>query len=143
MEICDLLKIYDNVIGLSNHLNFQIFGNITFQSAKNEITNERLLRRAQKYGNAGLNYYFGQWNIGAEINAQGTKKESDAEIPGYAFINLVADCKVSNGMKVNFRVNNVLNKDYALAYEKNPKTDGFAYQTPGASFFINLRYEPE
>ena len=122
---------------------FQLFGNITFQSAKNEITNERLLRRAQKYGNAGLNYYFGQWNIGAEINAQGTKKESDAEIPGYAFINLVADYKVSNGMKVNFRVNNVLNKDYALAYEKNPKTDGFAYQTPGASFFINLRYEPE
>jgi vitamin B12 transporter len=122
---------------------FQLFGNVTFQSAKNEVTNERLLRRAENYGNAGLNYYFSQWNIGAEISAQGTKKESAAEIPGYALVNLVADCKINNSMKLNFRLNNVLNKDYALAYEGNPKTTGFAYQTPGASFFINLRYEPE
>jgi len=46
-------------------------------------------------------------------------------------------------MKLNFRLNNVLNKDYALAYDGDPKTTGFAYQTPGTSFFVNLRYEPE
>jgi vitamin B12 transporter len=123
-----------------DHLQF--FGNVTFQSAKNEVTNERLLRRAENYGNAGLNYYFSQWNLGAEISAQGTKKESAAEIPGYALVNLVADCKINNSMKLNFRLNNVLNKDYALAFEGNPKTTGFAYQTPGTSFFVNLRYEP-
>jgi vitamin B12 transporter len=122
---------------------FQLFGNVTFQSAKNEVTNERLLRRAQNYGNAGLNYYFSQWNLGAEITAQGTKKESAAEIPGYALVNLVADYKIHNSMKLNFRLNNVLNKDYALAYDGDPKTTGFAYQTPGTSFFVNLRYEPE
>ena len=121
----------------------QLFGNITFQSTKNEVTNERLLRRAQNYGNAGLNYYFSQWNLGAEITAQGTKKEIATEIPGYALINLVADYKINNSMKLNCRLNNVLNKDYALAYEGNPKTTGFAYQTPGTSFFVNLRYEPE
>jgi vitamin B12 transporter len=121
---------------------FQLFGNITFQSAKNEVTNEKLLRRAQNYGNAGLNYYFSQWSIGAEITAQGTKKESAAEIPGYALMNFVADYKINNSMKLNFRLNNVLNKDYALAYEGNPKTTGFAYQTAGTSFFVNLRYEP-
>ena len=122
---------------------FQLFGNVTFQSAKNEVTNERLLRRAQNYGNAGLNYYFSQWNLGAEITAQGTKKESAAEIPGYALVNLVADYKIHNSMKLNFRLNNLLNKDYALAYQGNPQTTGFAYQTPGTSFFVNLRYEPE
>jgi vitamin B12 transporter len=121
---------------------FQLYGNVTFQSAKNEVTNERLLRRAQNYGNAGLNYYFSQWNLGAEITAQGEKKETAAVIPGYALINFVADYKISNSMKLNFRLNNVLNKDYALAYEGNPKTTGFAYQTPGTSFFVNLRYEP-
>ena len=121
---------------------FQLYGNATFQSAKNEVTNERLLRRAQNYGNAGLNYYFSQWNLGAEITAQGTKKENDAEIPGYTLINLVADYKINNSMKLNLRLNNVLNKDYALAYEGNPKTTGFAYQTPGTVFFVNLRYEP-
>jgi vitamin B12 transporter len=121
---------------------FQLFGNATFQSAKNEVTNEKLLRRAQNYGNAGLNYYFSQWSLGAEITAQGTKKETAGVIPGYALINFVADYKISNTMKLNFRLNNVLNKDYALAYEGNPKTTGFTYQTPGTSFFVNLRYEP-
>jgi len=122
---------------------FQLYGNTTFQSAKNEATNERLSRRAKNYGNVGLNYYFNQWNVGAEITAQGSKKESTAEIPGYAFINLVADYKMNDSIKLNLRLNNVLNKDYAVAYEGNPKTTGFAYQTPGTSFFINLRYEPK
>ncbi len=121
---------------------FQLFGNATFQSTKNEVTNEKLLRRAQNYGNAGLNYYFSEWNLGVEITAQGTKKETAAVIPGYALANLVADYKVSKTMKLNFRLNNFLNKDYALAYDGNPKTTGFVYQTPGTSFFINLRYEP-
>jgi outer membrane receptor protein involved in Fe transport len=52
-------------------------------------------------------------------------------------------------MKLNLRINNLLNKDYALAYDGQPGATGnygargFAYQTAGASFFINLRYEPQ
>jgi len=55
-------------------------------------------------------------------------------------------------MKLNLRLNNVLNKDYSLAYDVKPGSSyvgwdgntysGYAYQTPGTSFFVNLRYEP-
>ena len=129
---------------------FQIFGNITFQSAKNDITKEKLTRRAQRYANIGLNYYFGQWNIGTEVNASGSKNDAcdpdefscPIKIPGYAFMNIVADYKINQDIKLNLRLNNLLNKNYALAYDTN---GGLVtpFQTPGTSFFINLRYEPQ
>ena len=136
---------------------FQLYGNVTFQSAKNDVTNQNLARRSQQYGNLGLNYYSGQWNMGSEIYASGSKNDycdpndfsCPIKIPGYAFVNLVADYKINNDMKLNLRINNLLNKDYALAYDGQPGilgnygSQGFAYQTAGASFFINLRYEPQ
>ena len=135
----------------------QLYGNATLQSAKNEMTHEKLIRRASHYGNVGLNYYFGQWNIGTEINASGSKNDTcdsseftcPIKIPGYVFLNLVADYRINNDVKLNLRINNLLNKEYALAYDGQPGVSGgygyqgFSYQTPGASLFVNLRYEPQ
>jgi len=136
---------------------FQLFGNATFQSAENDVTHEKLTRRAKRYGNLGLNYYFDQWNVGSEINASGSKNDAcdpdefscPIKISGYAFVNLVADYRINNDTKLNLRINNLLNKEYALAYDGQPGitgnygSQGFAYQTAGTSFFINLRYEPQ
>jgi vitamin B12 transporter len=136
---------------------FQLFGNATFQSAENDVTHEKLTRRAKRYGSLGLNYYFDQWNIGTEINASGSKTDAcdpyefscPIKISGYAFVNLVADYRVNNDIKLNLRINNLLNKEYALAYDGQPGitgkygSQGFAYQTAGTSFFVNLRYEPQ
>ena len=136
---------------------FQLFGNATFQSAENDVTHEKLTRRAKRYGSLGLNYYFDQWNIGTEINASGSKTDAcdpyefscPIKISGYAFVNLVADYRVNNDIKLNLRINNLLNKEYALAYDEQPGitgkygSQGFAYQTAGTSFFVNLRYEPQ
>jgi len=136
---------------------FQLFGNATFQSAENDVNHEKLTRRAKRYGSLGLNYYFDQWNIGTEINASGSKTDAcdpyefscPIKISGYAFVNLVADYRVKNDMKLNLRINNLLNKEYALAYDGQPGitgnygSQGFAYQTAGTSFFVNLRYEPQ
>ncbi len=136
---------------------FQLFGNATFQSAENDVTHEKLTRRAKRYGNLGLNYYFDQWNVGTEINASGSKNDAcdpdefscPIKISGYAFVNLVADYRINNDTKLNLRINNLLNKEYALAYDGQPGitgnygSQGFAYQTAGTSFFVNLRYEPQ
>ena len=101
---------------------FQLFGNATFQSAENDVTHEKLTRRAKSYGSLGLNYYFDQWNVGTEINASGSKTDAcdpyefscPIKISGYAFVNLVADYRVNNDMKLNLRINNLLNKEYAI-----------------------------
>jgi vitamin B12 transporter len=121
---------------------FLFKGNLTIQSAENTDTNKNLSLRASHFGNLGVNYYIGDWNIGMESTGSGPKYQDQAnafKIPGYIIMNLVADYRLNKDLKLNLRLNNLLNKDYALAYDTNKIVTPF--QTPGASFFINLRYE--
>ena len=120
-------------------------GSLTIQSAENTETNKKLNLRASHFGNLGMNYYIGDWNMGIESIGSGSKFQDSNnafKIPGYVLINLVADYRLNNEMKFNLRLENLLNKNYALAYDTN---NGLVipFQTPGTSFFINLRYEPQ
>ena len=120
---------------------FQIKGSATGQSAKNEDTDKYLPRRASLIGNINLNYYIGNWNIGVEETFSGKRfddKENIVNLSGYALTNIVADYKINDKLKLNLRLNNVLDKDYSLAAEGR---SGFKYQTPGRSLFANLRYD--
>ena len=120
---------------------FQIKGSLTSQSAKNEDTDKYLPRRASLIGNINLNYYIGNWNIGVEETFSGKRfddKENIVNLSGYALTNIVTDYKINDKLKLNLRLNNVLDKDYSLAAEGR---SGFKYQTPGRSLFANLRYD--
>jgi len=120
---------------------FQIKGSATGQSAKNEDTDKYLPRRASLIGNINLNYYIGKWNIGVEETFSGKRfddKENIVNLSGYALTNIVTDYKINDKLKLNLRLNNVLDKDYSLAAEGR---SGFKYQTPGRSLFANLRYD--
>jgi len=94
---------------------FQIKGSLTTQSAKNEDTDLYLPRRAKTYN-----------------------KENTVKLSGYSVTNIVADYKFNENLNLNFRLNNVFDKDYSLAAEG---ASGFRYQTPGRSLFANLRYD--
>ena len=120
---------------------FQIKGSATGQSAKNEDTDKYLPRRASLIGNINLNYYIGHWNIGVEETFSGNRFNDAANtvnLSGYALTNIVTDYKINDKLKLNLRLNNVLDKDYSLAAEGR---SGFKYQTPGRSLFANLRYD--
>ena len=125
---------------------FEIVGNYAFQSAENTETNKDLNLRASHYGNLGLNYFVGDWKLGVESSGSGLRyQDADNKIPlpGYAIMNLVADYKLNKDIKVNFRINNLLNKDYELNFSGLSRATGFAAQNESTSFFINLRYEPQ
>jgi len=120
---------------------FQAKGSITAQSAKNEDTDKYLPRRATAIGNLNLNYYIGYWNIGIEETFSDKRfddKENTVKLGGYALTNIVADYKINDKLKLNLRLNNLLDKDYSLAAEGS---SGFRYQTPGRSIFTNLHYD--
>jgi vitamin B12 transporter len=120
---------------------FQIKGSMTSQSAKNEDTDLYLPRRAKSFGNLNLNYYIGYWNIGIEeifSNKRFDDKANAVKLSGYSITNIVAEYKFNENLNLNFRLNNVFDKDYSLAAEG---TSGFKYQTPGRSLFANLRYD--
>lgn len=120
---------------------FQMKGSATGQSPMNEDTDKYLPRRASLIGNFNLNYYIGFWNIGIEetfSNKRFDDKENTVNLSGYALTNIVSDYKINDKLKLNLRLNNLLDKNYSLAAEG---TSRFKYQTPGRSLFANLRYD--
>jgi vitamin B12 transporter len=125
---------------------FQIRTSFTLQSPSNESTGKDLPRRSNFYGNLGLNYYVRDWNLGFEATGS-SNRFNDAEnlykIPGYIKTNIFAEYQINQNFKMNARIDNVLDKNYTYAYEGNPSSNGFRYQTPSQNFFISLRYEPQ
>ena len=129
---------------LTNH--FQVKSSFTVQSPMNESADKYLPRRSNFFGTVGLNYFIQNWNLGFEATGSGNRYNDAANlfnIPGYIKTNLFADYQITKNLAMNARVDNVLGKNYTYAYEGNPTTDGFRYQTPSQSFFISLRYEPQ
>ena len=140
-------EIYGATVSSSHFINhFQVKSSFTVQSPMNESADKYLPRRSNFFGTVGLNYFIQNWNLGFDAKGSGNRY-NDAEnlfnIPGYIKTNLFADYQITKNLAMNARVDNVLGKNYTYAYEGNPTTDGFRYQTPSQSFFISLRYEPQ
>ncbi len=140
-------EIYGATVSSSHFMNhFQVKSSLTVQSPMNESADKYLPRRSNFFGTVGLNYFIQNWNLGFEATGSGNRYNDAANlfnIPGYIKTNLFADYQINKNLTMNARVDNVLGKNYTYAYEGNPTTDGFRYQTPSQSFFISLRYEPQ
>jgi vitamin B12 transporter len=63
-------------------------------------------------------------------------------LAGYAVMNAAASYRINKDFTLQARVNNLLDKDYALAYDGDPDAGGFVYNTPRANLFVNVRYSP-
>lgn len=124
---------------------WQLRGNIDVQSPRDDNTDALLVRRANRHASFNLSRGWGNWRFGGEMIAS-SMRYNDAQntqrLAGYATFNLVADYKINQEWKVHARVNNLLDKDYALAYDGDPSAGGFVYNTAGANFFVNVRYSP-
>jgi vitamin B12 transporter len=140
-------EIYGATVSSSHFMNhFQVKSSFTVQSPMNESADKYLPRRSNFFGTVGLNYFIQNWSLGFEASGSGNRYNDAANIfniPGYIKTNLFADYQINKNLTMNARVDNVLGKNYTYAYEGNPTTDGFRYQTPSQSFFISLRYEPQ
>jgi vitamin B12 transporter len=133
-----------------NH-QWTVGGNFTTQSPRrldNSATSAvdesgLLIRRAQRHGAINLGWQSGALQLGMETvgtserfnNATNTKN-----MGGYMVVNLTAGYAFSEDWKLEGRANNVLDKDYVLAYTGNSATSA-AYETPGANLFVGLRWQ--
>ncbi|MDC0475469.1 TonB-dependent receptor [Methylophilaceae bacterium] len=126
--------------------NLQIKGSITTESAKNEVSDNYLPRSANLYGSVNFNYYLDDWIFGIENIGSGSRYDDDAnksvnKIEGYIITNLVTNYAFNEKFSINMRLDNALNKDYALAYDGSQEGDNsYVYQTPGRGLYTNLRY---
>ena len=103
--------------------------------------------KAKVYGNISTNYYIDNWNIGTEITGSGSRFNDETntyKIKGYVLTNIVADYKINQALKLNLRLENIFDKDYSLVLDTLDKNHiPLEYATPGRSFFVNIRYEPQ
>ena len=124
--------------------NFQIKGSLTTESPNNEDTDKDLPLRANLYGSTHLNYYVQDWIFGVEQIGSGSRyndADNTVKISGYMVTNFVTNYIFNEKFTINIRLDNALDKDYALAYDGDPNATGFAYQSPGRSLSANIRYD--
>lgn len=120
---------------------FHIKASADIQSPRNDDTDLLLSRRAQRYGALTVAYKQQDWNFLAEVIGSGRRYDDAANtrtLDGYALINLTARYQINPELSLQLKANNILDKEYTLlgAYQN-------LYNTPGANFFVGLRYSPE
>ena len=127
--------------------NYHLRANADFQDPKNEDGGNKVLaRRAKQHGAIWLGQSWGDIEIGTELIASG-KRFNDAEntipLAGYALVNVTAKYKINSEWSANARINNLLDKDYALSSTASSwAPSNPAYNTPGTNIFVSMTYSP-
>jgi vitamin B12 transporter len=129
--------------------NLSISGNFTTQSPRiiqsnkaNEVDN-LLDRRSNRYGAVKLLYTNEKLQSGIEITGASSRYNDSANtkvMDGYALVNLTASYKLNPEWKLEARANNILDKNYVLAFTGNA-IDSVPYNTAGSNVFVGLRYQ--
>ena len=117
---------------------WQVTTAATWQYARDADSGERLPRRARAHGSVTLSRSVGEWQLAAELAAQGARFDSlpnsaAGRLGGYAIANLRAQRQLTPSWSMLARWNNVFDKSYALAK---------GYPVPGDNLFVELRYTP-
>ena len=96
-------------------------------------TDELLLRRARKSLSARIARHFGDKTyLAADVLGSGDRRDIGvARNGGYALLNLGAGIRLDQNISLQFRVENVLDKDYQTAA---------GFNQPGATGYVTLGY---
>lgn len=120
-----------------------VSGNLTVQSPRDEQSDQLLTRRSNRYGAINLLHTWGDLQWGAEMTGASTRYNNAANtktMSGYMLLNLTASYRLNPEWKLEARANNVLDKNYVLAYTGNSATS-VPYNTAGSNVFVGLRYQ--
>ena len=124
--------------------NWQLGGSVDVLSPRDRETDNLLVRRANRHASLYTNYTWGDWRFGAEASASSARYNDAANtqrLAGYSIFNLTTDYAINQEWQLKARLNNLFDKNYALAYNGDPDADGFVYATPGSNLFVSLRYQ--
>ena len=126
--------------------NYHLRANADFQDPKNDDGGKVLARRAKEHGALWFGQTWGNLEVGSEIIASGKRFNDVANtipLAGYALVNMTAKYKINAEWSVNARINNLLDKDYALSTTASSWSPASpAYNTPGANIFVSMTYTP-
>ena len=117
-------------------------GNVDLQSPKNTDDNKLLIRRAREHGAFDLSNKWGDWLFDSQLIASSSRFNDEGNLnrmAGFAILNISANYKIDDAWSAQAKLNNLLDKNYALSLSN---FDGTPYNQPGANVFFSLRYTP-
>jgi len=158
-KVCNLIALDDNFVPFNansatlkgvtlkashQYDHWQFSTSTDIQSPKIDETGNFLVRRANRIGKAQVAYQANEWRIGGEMLTSSKRYNDIANqqrIAGYTLFNLTSEYQFNRAWKLQARLNNLFDKDYALAYDGNPSAGGYVYNTPGRNVFVNLNWD--
>lgn len=114
-----------------------LHGSLDWHDPKNAETGKLLRRRAKRLATFGADTEMAGWTFGADVQAAGVRFENDANtqrLGGYALLGLYVGRQLMPGLMLQARVDNIADKQYALAR---------GYATAGRSGQLTLRWAME
>jgi vitamin B12 transporter len=108
---------------------------LTLQDPRDEITNQRLLRRSREALVLAVDRDVGALDLGLDIAAYGDRKDfgfpDNVTLDSYALVNASVRYRVNGGLTLQGRIENAFDEDYTLAQ---------GYRTEGRAYTIGVRY---
>jgi len=105
---------------------------LTFQDPRNKVTDEKLLRRADRFLTLSVVRQLGRHDVGMDVLATGPRQDfGGVRLAGYVLANLSSRVRLGDHWQVKARIENLLDQDYELA-------DG--YRSAGRGFYASLAY---
>ena len=113
-------------------------GSLDLQNPKNLDTGRLLGRRARQHAVLGADTRLAGWTLGVELQASGERYDNNnvnaPKLGGYALVNLYVSTRVARDYLVYARLDNLADKDYALARN---------YATAGRTIFVGVKWAPQ
>lgn len=102
----------------------------------NEVTGDRLQRRAAQLGKGRVAYAPEPWGVGMEVSVVGKRYDTTTQtrpMGRYELINLFGHYRIDRSLTLEGRIDNLTDKTYETAW---------GYANPGVTVFVGLRYAP-
>lgn len=109
----------------------ELAANATFQDHRDRESLERLNRRTTRSGRIDADYTEGRVSFGASGVFEGSRRDGDDQLPGFATANLRVGVQLPDDFHLRFTMNNVFDRRYETA-------GGF--QNAGRDVMLTLRY---
>lgn len=107
------------------------------QDPWNVSDNEKLARRARRYGSVDVSRNIAAYEVGARLYAAGERKDSHYTthmLAGYSIWSFYASRKIDKDWTARVKLENAFDRQYQLAY---------GYNTPGRGIYATLQYSPK
>ena len=108
---------------------------LTLQDPRDEITDQRLLRRSSEALVLAVDRDVGALDLGLDVAAYGERKDfgfpENVTLDSYALVNAPVRYRVNGGLTLQGRIENAFDEDYTLAQ---------GYRTEGRAYTIGVRY---